>query len=111
MQTPTFELISEFFNYISYSSDKPIHTLMLILSITNLLIGLLIGFYLFARKIPLLKRLLELKYEKLRLKGKVGNKFWFVWSNIVFETIYNLYMVIFLCLTILHPFFCAFPLI
>lgn len=84
---------------------------MLILSIVNLLIGLLIGFYLFARKIPLLKRLLELKYEKIQLRGEAGNRVWYVWSNILIETVYNLYMVIFLCLTLLHPFFSAFPLI
>jgi uncharacterized protein YneF (UPF0154 family) len=39
---------------------------MLLLCIINLMIGLLIGFYLFTRKIPLRKRLLELKLVKLR---------------------------------------------
>jgi hypothetical protein len=34
-----------------------------------------------------------------------------VWGNILGESIYNLYMIIFLSLTIVHPFFSAFPLI
>jgi uncharacterized protein YneF (UPF0154 family) len=45
------------------------HILMLLLSIINLFIGLIIGFFLFARKIPLRKRLLELKLAKLREEG------------------------------------------
>lgn len=57
-QEPSFHFTSEFFFYISVNQDKPFHILMLLLSLLNLLIGLLIGFYLVTRKIPLRKRLL-----------------------------------------------------
>jgi hypothetical protein len=43
---------------------------MLLLSVVNLLIGLLIGVYLFTRKIPLRKKLLSLKFAELQLKDK-----------------------------------------
>lgn len=43
---------------------------MLLLSVFNLLIGLLIGVYLFTRKIPLRKKLLSLKFALLQLKDK-----------------------------------------
>lgn len=110
-EEPSFEFSGDFFSYISISPGKPLHTLMLLLSMANLLIGLLIGFYLVIRKIPLQKRLLELKLARLRAAGQELNGFTFVWGSIFKETIYNIYIVIFLCLTIVHPFFSAFPLI
>ncbi len=75
---------------------------MLLLCIVNLMIGLLIAFYLFTRKIPLRRRLLELKMAKLRARGEELNGFVFVWGSILRESIYNLYMIIFLLLTIVY---------
>ncbi len=89
---------------------------MLLLSLLNLLIGLLIGIYLFTRKIPLRKKLLSLKFAELQLKEKgkqdtPTNETLYILENIIKETAYNMYIVIFLLLTIIHPFFSVFPLV
>lgn len=58
-----------FFHYIGFDGTFS-SFIMLLLSVVNLLIGLLIGVYLFTRKIPLRKKLLSLKFAELQLKDK-----------------------------------------
>ena len=117
-QSPSYDFTGEFVSFISLSNAaNPFgNILMLILSLLNLLIGILIGIYLFTRKIPLRKKLLTLKFLDLQVKAKgkkdtPTNESFYVWSNIAKETAYNIFIVAFLILTILHPFFSCFILV
>ncbi len=85
---------------------------MLVLTIASVAIGLFIGFYLFLRKIPLSKKLIRLKYAKLKEAGEIeGSEIAYVWPRVFEESMYTFYIVGFLILTVLHPFFSIFILI
>ncbi len=107
---PGYDLVGQFFFYIS--PVKPLHSLMLFLSIISVSSGLFICFYMFLRKIPLSKKLFRLKYVKLKEEGEIeGSEISYVWPRVLKESIYTFYIVGFLLLTIFHPFFSVFILI
>jgi hypothetical protein len=67
---PTTNFSGELFAFLGDSNNPFKNILMLLFSLLNLLIGVLIGIYLFTRKIPLRKKLLTLKFADLQLKEK-----------------------------------------
>jgi len=84
---PDSNFVNGIFEYINPATGKE-SIFMLMLSVFNMLIGIINGIYLFTRKIPLRKKLLSLKFHDMQLKQRdkkdtPKNETIYIWSNIL----------------------------
>lgn len=99
--------------FVSLSPSNFLRALMLLVSILMFCLGLLNALYLFVRKIPLQYRLLSKQFAKNKepKEGWQHTVTFYIWSRILSSVAYNLYVIVFLLATLVHPFFAGFLLV
>lgn len=102
--SPTVNFNASFGTYLT--PTFLLDLLILLVSLCNLLLGLLILLNLIVKKIPFFSRFFQKRYDEIE-KDK-GNLYAFKIKNILSRTFFDIYVITFSTLSITHPLFAGF---
>lgn len=111
--TPPLDLATELTNYFSiYTSG--IKAILIIFQLISLSLGIILGLFLFFKKIPLYFSIHMKSFHKLTIKERIGiskSQLTHAISKLFSSISLELFLSIFASISIIHPFFSGFILL